>query len=164
MKIDQSLQISPDDIIRVSVYAPLSALSLIFPHPFPVSPFGESGVGNPACVELARQISACLFTPALAPRVMPDPIRCYGYVSRDKYPPEDAQSMDVEPIDVPTGGIHLIFDHQVSSDDEDPDVVHLWVDEELKVTGRKNHKTDRGRANDMVKMHESIKDESEGGL
>src|SRR5271154_3289743 len=151
MKIDQSLQISPDDIIRVSVYAPLSALSLIFPDPFPVSPFEESGVGNPACVELVRQISACLFTPTLAPHVMPDPIRCYGYVSRDKYPPEDAQSIDAEPIDIPIDGIHIIFDHQVS-DDEDPDVVHLWVNEELKVTGRKNHKTDQRRANDMVKM------------
>jgi len=159
MKIDQSLQIPLTAMIRVSVYAPLSALSRIFPDPFPVSPFEESNVVNPACVELARQISACLFTPALAPHVMPDPIRCYGYVSRDKYPPEDAQS-----IDVPTGGIHIIFDHQVSSDDEDPDVVHLWVDEELKVTGRKNHKTDRGRANDMVNMYKSIKEESEGGL
>jgi len=164
MKIDQSLQIPSDDIIRVSVYAPLSALSRIFPDPFPASPFEESNVVNPACVELARQISACLFTPALGPRVTPDPICCYGYVSRDKYPPEDAQSMDVEPVDVPTGGIHLIFDHQVSSDDEDPDVVHLWVNEELKVTGRKNHKTDRGRANDMVNMYKSIKGEPEGGL
>src|SRR2546430_9792575 len=70
--------------------------------------------------------------------------------------------MDAEPMDVPIGGIHIIFDPQVSSDDEDPDVVHLWVSEELKVTRRKNHKTDRGRANDMVKMHKSIK-ESEGG-
>ena len=105
MKIDQSLQIPVNDTIRVSVYAPLSALSLIFPDPFPVSPFEESKVVNPACVELARQISACLFTPALAPRVMPDPIRCYGYVSRDKYSPEDAQSMDVELVDVPTAGI-----------------------------------------------------------
>jgi hypothetical protein len=136
MKIDQSLQIPLNDTIRVSVYAPLSALSLIFPNPFPVSPFEESGAGNPACVELARQISACLFTPALASNVMPDPIRCYGYVSRDKYLPEDAQSMGAELMDMPTGGIHLIFDHQVS-DDEDPDVVHLWVNEELKVTGRK---------------------------
>jgi hypothetical protein len=164
MKIDQSLQVPSDDVIRVSVYAPLSALSRIFPDPFPVSPFEESNVVNPACVELARQISACLSTPALAPGVMPDPIRCYGYVSRDKYPPEDAQSTDAELIDMPTGGIHLIFDHQVSSNDEDPDVVHLWVNEELKVTGRKNHKTDRGRANDMVKMYKSIKEESKGGL
>jgi len=90
---------------------------------------------------------------------MPDPIRCYGYVSRDKYSPEDTQS-----IDMPIGGIHIIFDHQVSSDNEDPDVVHLWVNEELKVTGRKNHKTDRGRANDMVKMYKSIKEEFECGL
>jgi hypothetical protein len=164
MEIDQSLQIPPDDIIRVSVYAPLSALSRIFPDPFPVSPFEESNVVNPACVELARQISAYLFTPALAAGVMPDPIRCYEYISRDKYPPKDAQSMDAQPMDVPIGGIHIIFDHQVSSDDEDPDVVHLWVNEELKVTGRKNHKTDRGRANDMVKMHKSIEEESEGGL
>jgi hypothetical protein len=165
MKIDQSLQIPPDDMIRVSVYAPLSALTLIFPHPFPVSPFDEeSGVGNPACVEVARQISACLFTPALASHVMPDPIRCYGYVSRDKYPPEDAQSMDAELMDMPVGGMHIIFDHQVSSDDEDPDVVHLWINEELKVTGRKNHKTDRRRANDMVNMHKSIKEEFKGGL
>jgi hypothetical protein len=95
---------------------------------------------------------------------MPDPVRCYGYVSRDKYPPEDAQSTDKELIDMPTGGIHLIFDHQVSSDDEDPDVVHLWVNEELKVIGRKNHKTDRGLTNDMLKMHKSIKEESKGGL
>jgi hypothetical protein len=95
---------------------------------------------------------------------MPDPIRCYEYVSRDKYPPEDAQSTDAELIDMPTGGIHLIFDHQVSSDDEDPDVVHLWVNEELKVIGRKNHKTDRGLTNDMLKMHKSIKEGSKGGL
>jgi hypothetical protein len=115
MKIDQSLQIPPDDIIRVSVYALLSALSRIFPDPFPVSPFEESNVINPACAELARQIPACLFTPALAPRVMPDPIRRYGYVSRDKYLPEDAQSMDTDPMDVPIGGIRIIFDHQVSS-------------------------------------------------
>ena len=74
---------------------------------------------------------------------MPEPTRCYEYISRDKYPPKDAQSMDAQPMDVPIGGIH---DHQVSSDDEDPDLVHL--NEELKVTGRKNHKTDRGRAND----------------
>jgi hypothetical protein len=152
MKIDQSLQIPLNDMIRVSVYAPLPALSLIFPYPFPVSIFEESGVGNPACVELARQISACLFTPAPASHVMPDPIRCYGYVSRDKYLPEGPPPTEAELMDVPTGGIHLIFDHQVSSDDEDPDIVHLWIDEELKVTGRKNHKTDRGRANDMVKM------------
>ena len=129
MKIDQSLQIPLNDMIRVSVYAPLSALSLIFPNPFPGSPFEESGVGNPACVEVARQISACLFTPALAPHVMLDPIRCYGYVSRDKYSPEKAQSMDAELVDMPIDGIHIIFDHQVSSDDEDPDVVHLWVNE-----------------------------------
>jgi hypothetical protein len=153
MKIDQSLQIPLNDMIRVSVYAPLPALSLIFPNPFPVNLFEESGVGNPACVEVARQISACLFTPALASHVMPDPIRCYGYVSRDKYPPEDAQSMDRELMDMPTDGIHIIFDHQVSSDDEDPDVMHLWIDEELKVTGRKNHKTDQRRANEMVKIH-----------
>jgi len=54
MEIDQSLQIPPDDIIRVSVYAPLSALSRIFLDPFPVSPFEDSNVVNPACVELAR--------------------------------------------------------------------------------------------------------------
>jgi hypothetical protein len=163
MKIDQSLQIPLNDMIRVSVYAPLSALTLIFPKPFPVGFFEESGVGNPACVEVARQISACLFTP-LASHVMSDPIRCYGYVSRDKYSPEEAQSMDAELVDMPIDGIHIIFDHQVSSDDEDPDVVHLWIDEELKVTGRKNHKTDQRRANDMVKMHKSIKEEFRGGL
>ena len=163
MKIDQSLQIPLNDMIRVSVYAPLSALSLIFPHPFPVSPFEESGVDNPACVELVRQISACLFTPALASHVMPDPIRCYGYTSRDKYPPEDTRSM-AELMDMPYHGVHVIFDHQVSPDDEDPDVVHLWIDEELKVTGRKNHKTDRGRANDLVNMNKPIKEELKGGL
>ena len=54
-------------------------------------------------------------------------------------------------MDVPIGRIHIILDHQVSSDDEDPDVVHLWVNEELKVTGRKSHKTDQGRASDMVR-------------
>jgi hypothetical protein len=145
MEIDQSFQIPPDDIIRVSVYAPLSTLSRIFPDPFPVSPFEKSNVVNPACVKLARQISAYLFTPAPATGVMPDPICCYECISRDKYPPKDAQSMDAQPMDVPIGGIH---DHQVSSDDEDPDVVHLRVNEELKVTRRKNHKTDRGRAND----------------
>ena len=164
MKIDQSLQIPLTAMIRVSVYAPLSALSLIFPNPFPVSPFEESGAGNPACVEVARQISACLFTPAPAPHVMPDPIRCLGYTSRDKYTPEDAQLMDAELMDMPIDGIHIIFGHQVSSDDEDPDVVHLWIDEELKVTGRKNHKTDRGQDNDIVKMHKSVKEESEGGF
>ena len=95
---------------------------------------------------------------------MPDPIRCYGYVSRDKYPPEDAQLMDAELMDMPIDGIHIIFGHRVSSDDEDRDVVHLWGNEELKVTGRKNHKPDRGRANDIVKMHKSITEESEGGL
>jgi hypothetical protein len=161
MKIDQSLQIPFNDKIRVSVYAPLSALSLIFPHPFPVSPFEESDADNPACVELARQIFACLFTPAPASHVMPDPIRHYGYLSRDKYSPEDAQFdaelkdgdvIDAELMDVRTSGIDLIFDHQVSSDDEDPDVVQLWIDEELKVTGRKNHKTDRARTNDMMKL------------
>jgi hypothetical protein len=47
---------------------------------------------------------------------MPDPICCYGYVSRDKYPPEDAQSMDAEPVDVTIDGMHIIFDHQVSSE------------------------------------------------
>jgi hypothetical protein len=155
MKIDQSLQIPLTAMIRVSVYAPLPALSLIFPNPFPVSPFEESGGGNPACVEVARQISACLFTPAPASHVMPDPIRCLGYTSRDKYTPEDAQLMDAELME-PIDGIHIIFDHQVSSDDEDPDVVHLWIDEELKVTGRKYHKTDQRRANDMVKMLKSI--------
>ena len=67
-------------------------------------------------------------------------------------------------MDMPIDRIHIIFGHQVSSDDEDRDVVHLWVNEELKVTGRKNHKTDRGRASDIVKMHKSIKEESEGGL
>ena len=105
-------------------------------QPFPISPFEESKVVNPACVELARQISAYLLTLALATGVVLDPIRCYQYVSRDKYPPEDAQSMDA-----PIGGTHIIFDHQVSCDDEDPDIVHLWVNEELKVTGRKTHKT-----------------------
>jgi hypothetical protein len=173
MKIDQSLQIPFNDKIRVSVYAPLSALSLIFPHPFPVSPFEESDADNPACVELARQIFACLFTPAPASHVMPDPIRHYGYLSRDKYSPEDLQLdaelkdgdlIDAELMDVQTGGIDLIFDHQVSSDDEDPDVVQLWIDEELKVTGRKNHKTDRARTNDMVKLRKSIKEELKGGL
>ena len=94
MEIDQSLKTPPDDIIRVSVYAPFSALSRIFPHPFPVSPFEESGIDNPACVELARQISACLFAPTLAAGVTPDLIRCNEYVSRDKYPPEDAQSKE----------------------------------------------------------------------
>src|SRR5271156_2043853 len=118
MKIDQSLQIPLNDRIRVSVYAPLSALSLIFPNPFPVTLSEESGAGNPACVELVRQISACLFTPALAPHVMSDPICWYGYVSRDKYPLEDAQRMDAELMDMPTDGMHIIFDHQVSSDDE----------------------------------------------
>jgi|ERR1700722_1917812 hypothetical protein len=164
MKIDQSLQIPLNDMIRVSVYAPLSALSLIYPNPFPVSPFEESGGGNPACVEVARQISACLFTPAPAAHVVPDPIRCLGYVSRDKYPPEDAQLTETELMNMSIDGIHIIFDHQVSSDDEDPDIVHLWINEELKVTGRKNHKTDRGRANDIVKMHKSIKEEFKGGL
>lgn len=33
-----------------------------------------------------------------------------------------------------------------------------WVNEELKVTGKKNHKTDRGRADDMVKMHKPIQE------
>jgi hypothetical protein len=159
MEIDQSLQIPPNDIIRVSVYAPLSALSRIFLDLLPVSPFEEFNVVNPTYVELARQISAYLFTPIPAAGVMPDPIRCYGYIFRDKYLSKDAQLMDV-----PIGGIHIIFDHQVSSDDEDPDVVHLWVNEELKVTGRKNHKTDRERAKDMVNMHKSIEEESEGGL
>jgi hypothetical protein len=163
MKIDQSLQIPLTAMIRVSVYAPLPALSLIFPNPFPVSPFEESGGGNPACVEVARQISACLFTPAPASHVMPDPIRCLGYASRDKYTPEDAQLMDAELME-PIDGIHIIFDHQVSSDDEDPDVVHLWIDEELKVTGRKYHKTDQRRANDTVKMLKSTKEEFKGGL
>ena len=164
MKIDQSLQIPLTAMIRVSVYAPLPALSRIFPNPFPVSPFEESGGGNPACVEVARQISACLFTPAPASHVMPDPIRCLGYTSRDKYTPEDAQLMDAELMDMPIDGIHIIFDHQVASDDEDPDVVHLWIDEELKVTGRKNHKTDQRRANDMVKSMNQIKEEFKGGL
>jgi hypothetical protein len=46
---------------------------------------------------------------------MPDPIRRYGYVSRDKYLPEDAQSVDAEPMDMPIGGIRIISEHQVSS-------------------------------------------------
>ena len=87
---------------------------------------------------------------------MSDSIRFYGYTSRDKYPREDELLKDGQAIDVPTDGIHVIFGHQVSSDDEDPDLVHLWVDEELKVTGRKNHKTDRGLANDLVKIHQSV--------
>src|ERR1700728_746746 len=162
MKIDQSLQTPFNDKIRVSVYAPLSALSLIFPYLFPISPFEESDADNPGCVELARQIFACLFTPAPASHVTPDPIRHYGYLSRNKYSLEDVQLKDAELkdgdvidavlMDVQTGGISLLFDHQLSSDDEDPDVVHLWIDEELKVTGRKNHKTDRARANYMVKL------------
>jgi hypothetical protein len=53
MKIAQSLQAPSDDVIRVSAYAPLSALSRRFPDPFPVSLFEESNVVNPACVELA---------------------------------------------------------------------------------------------------------------
>jgi len=68
---------------------------------------------------------------------MPDPIRLYEYISRDKYPPKDAQSTDAQPMDVPIGGMHIIFDHQVASDDEDPGVVHLWANEELKlITGK----------------------------
>jgi hypothetical protein len=116
MKIDQSLQIPLTTSSAFRSTRLYSALSRIFPDPFPLSPFEESNVVNPACIELARQISACLFTPALAPRVMPDPIRCYGYVSRDKYQPEDAQSMDAEPVDVTIDGMHIIFDHQVSSE------------------------------------------------
>ena len=73
--------------------------------------------------------------------MMPDLIRCYGTspVTNTRL---KTQSMNTEPMNVPIGGIHIISHHQVSSDDEDPDVVHLWVNEELKVTGRKNHKTD----------------------
>ena len=69
MEIDQSLQIPLTTIIRVSIDAPLPALSHIFPDPFPVSPFEESVVINPACVEFARQISSTyLFTPGSSRR------------------------------------------------------------------------------------------------
>lgn len=156
MEIAQSLQIPFHDSIRVSVYAPLTACSRIHPEPFPMSPFKEINGDNPVCAKLVRKISASLFTPTLTPNKMPNSIRSYGYVSRDKYPCEDELLKDGQPVDVPIDGIHVVFDHQVSSDDEDPDVVHLWIDEELKVTGRKNHRTDRVRANDMVKIHQSV--------
>jgi hypothetical protein len=151
MEIKKSLQVPLEDTIRVSVYAPLAVFSRIHPDPFPTSPFEESKGDNPVCVELVRKISACLFTPTLATSMMSDSIRFHGYLSLDKYALEDELLIDGQPIDIPTDGIHIIFDHQVSSDDEDPDVVHLWVDEELNVTGRKTHKTDRGRTNDLVK-------------
>jgi hypothetical protein len=62
---------------------------------------------------------------------MADPIRYYGYVSRDKSPREEHEMLKgKQPIDVGTAGIHLILDHQVSW--------LLWVDEELNVMGRKN--------------------------
>lgn len=156
MEIDQSLQIPLDEHIRVSVYAPLAVCSRIHPDPFPTSPFEETAGDNPVCAELVRKISTSLFTPTLAPGMMSDPIRFYGYVSRDKYSREDELLKDGLAMDVATDGLHVIFDHQVSSDEEDPDVVHLWVDEELKVMGRINHKTDRGRANFLVKVHQSI--------
>jgi hypothetical protein len=91
--------------------------------PFPLAPSRN----------LASSIQPALnspnrYLPVSSLRLYPPPrgdARCYGYVSRDKYPPEDVQSMDAELMDVPTDGIHIIFDHQVSSDDEDPDVVHF---------------------------------------
>jgi hypothetical protein len=138
------------------VYAPLAVCSRIHPGPFPNSPFEEIKGDNPVCAEVVRKTSASLFTPTLASGMMSDSICFYGYLSRDKYPLEDELLKDGQPMDLPTDGVHVIFDHQVSSDDEDPDVVHSWIDEELKVTGRKNHKADRGRANDLVKMHQSI--------
>jgi hypothetical protein len=55
---------------------------------------------------------------------MSDPIRYYGYVSRDKSSREEHEMLKgKQPMDVGTAGIHLILDHQVSLDDGDPDVV-----------------------------------------
>jgi hypothetical protein len=154
MEIERSLQISLDDKIRVSVYAPFTACSRIHPDPFPMSPFKEINGGNPICAELVRKISASLFTPTPAPNMMSDSIRAYEYCSRERYSPEDELLEDGQPTDIPCDAIYLVFDHQVSSNDEEPDIVHLWIDEKLKVTGRKNHKSDRDRANETVKMHQ----------
>jgi hypothetical protein len=157
MEIERSLQISLDDKIRVSVWAPFTACSGIHPDPFPMNPFKEINGGNPMCAELVQKLSASLFTPTPALNMMSDSIRGYEYCSRDKYSPEDELlEEDGQPMDVPNDAIYIVFDHQVSSNDEEPDVMHLWIDEKLKVTGRKNHKSDRDRANEAVKMYQHV--------
>ena len=54
-----------------------------------------------------------------------DFIRAYEYWSRERYSPEDELLEDGQPTDIPCDAIYLVFDHQLSSNDEEPDVMHL---------------------------------------
>ena len=147
MHFPNGLNFEADKPIRVSVFAPLAALSQFYSDDFPTKPTADNRyVENPAAIELARQIYTHLFE-SISLESMRLSIRHAIYLTQEKR--SDQPPLDQEQI--VWDAYNITFDHLVAAGDKDPEVVQLYVDEDLRVTlgTSKSHKA---RVNATVKM------------
>ena len=147
MHFPNGLNFEADKPVRVSVFAPLATLSQVYSDDFPTQPTADNHyVQNPAAIELARQIYTHLFE-SISLKSMHLSIRHAIYLTQEKR--SDQFPLDQEqPV---WDAYNVTFDHLVAAGDEDPEVVQLYVDEDLRVTlgTSKSHKA---RVNATVKM------------
>jgi hypothetical protein len=147
MHFSNGLNFEADKPVRVSVFAPLAALSRVYLDDFPAQPTADDRyVENLAAIELARQIYTHLFE-SISLDSIRLLIRHAIYLTQEKR--SDQLPLDQEQTVWDTYSI--TFDHLVAAGDKDPEAVQLYVDEDLRVAlgTSKSHKA---RANATVKM------------
>jgi hypothetical protein len=147
MYFPNGLNFEADQPVRVSVFAPLAALSRVYSDGFPTQPTADNRyVENPAAIELARQIYTHLFE-SISLESMRLLIRHAIYLTQEKRSDQLPLGQEQTVWDA----YNITFDHVVAAGDKDPEVVQLYVDEDLRVTlgTSKSHKA---RVNATVKM------------
>jgi hypothetical protein len=147
MHFPNGLNFEANKPVRVSVFTPLAALSRVYSDDFPTQPTADDRyVENPAAIELARQIYTHLFE-SISLESMRLLIRHAIYLTQEKR--SDQLPLDQEQI--VWDAYNITFDHLVAAGDKDPEVVQLYVDEDLRVTlgTSKSHKA---RVNATVNM------------
>jgi hypothetical protein len=147
MHFQNGLNFEANKPIRVSVFAPLAALSRVYSDDFPTQPTTDGRyVENPAAIELARQIYTHFFE-SISLESMRPLIRHAVYLTQEKH--SDQLPLDQE--QTVWDAYNVTFDHLVAAGDEDPEAVQLYVDEDLRMTlgTSKSHKA---RVNATVKM------------
>src|SRR5271168_5078061 len=141
MHFPNGLNFEADKPVRVSVFAPLAS------DDFPTKPTADDRyVENPGAIELARQIYTHLFE-SISLESMRLLIRHAIYLTQEKR--SDQLPLDQE--QTVWDAYNITFDHLVAADDKDPEVVQLYVEEDLRVT-RGTSKSHKARVNATVKM------------
>src|SRR2546429_1215555 len=127
MHFPNGLKFEADKPVRVSVFAPLAALSRVYSDDFPTKPTANDRyVENPAAIEPARQIYTHLFE-SISLKSMRLLIRDAIYLTQEKRSDQLLLGQEQTVWDA----YNITFDHLVAASDKDPEVVQLYVHEDL---------------------------------